>query len=138
MDPYKRDNTVRIGKWRWPPPKEEIAAMEGEARGENQGEAEGFLEFKMRKLQERKQSAEQQQKQDGEEPGGKSHQQKRNKHSSEVDTKDDEFDTSGEIQGIEWGEDDDDDFVMDETDKLQIEQGDGDNVGMAIISKIYF
>ncbi len=22
MDPYKRDRTIRIGKWRWPPPKD--------------------------------------------------------------------------------------------------------------------
>lgn len=44
MDPYTRARTVRIGKWRWPPPKDE-----------QQAEAvEGFLEFKMRKMQERR------------------------------------------------------------------------------------
>ena len=25
MDPYTRARTVRIGKWRWPPPKDEMA-----------------------------------------------------------------------------------------------------------------
>ena len=55
MDQYKRDSTVRIGKWRWPPPKEQIAqGTEGAPEDET---AEGFLEFKMRKLQERKRSS---------------------------------------------------------------------------------
>lgn len=71
MDPYTRAKTVRIGKWRWPPPKEE---MQGD-----QSAAEGFFEFKMRKMSEKKQE-------DGR-PGQ------------------DIFDTSAEIQGIEWGVD---------------------------------
>ena len=45
MDPYSRARTVRIGKWRWPPPKEELAA--------GQQPAEGFFEFKMRKMSEK-------------------------------------------------------------------------------------
>ncbi len=47
MDPYTRARTVRIGKWRWPPPKEEMGEMSAEQQ------AEGFFEFKMRKLQQR-------------------------------------------------------------------------------------
>jgi myosin-15 len=35
LDPYGRAKTVRIGKWRWPPPKD----------SEN---ADSFLEFKIR------------------------------------------------------------------------------------------
>merc|ERR1712226_1768006 len=55
LDQYKRDSTVRIGKWRWPPPKE---LMEQGPDGAGADEtAEGFLEFKMRKLQERKRSS---------------------------------------------------------------------------------
>jgi len=37
---------VRIGKWRWPPAKEEL----DEAGNEGQP-PEGFFEFKMRKMQ---------------------------------------------------------------------------------------
>ena len=37
MDAYKRAKTVRIGKWRWPPPK-------------NEGDPnDSYMEFKMRK-----------------------------------------------------------------------------------------
>ena len=43
MDPYTRARTVRIGKWRWPPPKDE-SAIAGEQP------VEGFFEFKMRKM----------------------------------------------------------------------------------------
>ena len=49
MDPYTRAGTIRIGKWRWPPPKDETMGDE---------EAEGFFQFKMRKMQERKFSRE--------------------------------------------------------------------------------
>lgn len=45
MDPYTRARTIRIGKWRWPPPKDENSV---------EGSAEGFFEFKMRKMHERK------------------------------------------------------------------------------------
>lgn len=41
MDPYGRAKTVRIGKWRWPPPK-------GENTPEN---SEDFMRFKMRQNQ---------------------------------------------------------------------------------------
>ena len=51
MDPYSRARTVRIGKWRWPPPKEELTAGEQSA--------EGFFEFKMRKMSEKRQDHEQ-------------------------------------------------------------------------------
>lgn len=51
MDPYTRARTVRIGKWRWPPPKDESGAGDD-------GSVEGFFEFKMRKMQERKMSKE--------------------------------------------------------------------------------
>ena len=64
MDPYTRARTVRIGKWRWPPPKEE-----GAEAGAGDQPAEGFFEFKMRKMQQKM-----------------------------GQTKDDDFDTSGEIQ----------------------------------------
>ena len=37
MDPYKRAKTVRIGKWRWPPP------MDADISDTS------FMEFKMRK-----------------------------------------------------------------------------------------
>jgi hypothetical protein len=70
MDPYTRARTVRIGKWRWPPPKEEMA--EGVAM--DPAQAEGFFEFKMRKMQ-------QKMSQSKEGPG-----------------KDEDLDTSGEIQ----------------------------------------
>lgn len=46
MDPYTRARTVRIGKWRWPPPKEELAEA-----GVDSQNPEGFFEFKMRKMQ---------------------------------------------------------------------------------------
>lgn len=39
IDPYGRAKTVRIGKWRWPPPKADA----------EQGDS--FLEFKMRQHQ---------------------------------------------------------------------------------------
>ncbi|XP_049869603.1 unconventional myosin-XV [Pectinophora gossypiella] len=43
MDPYGRAKTVRIGKWRWPPPKD--------ANG--QESAQDFTKFKMRQIQRR-------------------------------------------------------------------------------------
>lgn len=54
MDPYTRARTVRIGKWRWPPPKDS---------GEQP--VEGFFEFKMRKMSEKKQDGEQHDSFDG-------------------------------------------------------------------------
>ena len=99
MDQYKRDSTVRIGKWRWPPPKEQIAqGTEGAPEDET---AEGFLEFKMRKLQERKRSSQMPDGVDIEDsksnssPGKK----KKDNHASGDADGNDSFDTSGEIQG---------------------------------------
>lgn len=43
MDPYGRAKTVRIGKWRWPPPKD--------AAGQEQ--PQDFTKFKMRQIQRR-------------------------------------------------------------------------------------
>lgn len=43
MDPYGRAKTVRIGKWRWPPPKD--------AAGQEQ--TQDFTKFKMRQIQRR-------------------------------------------------------------------------------------
>ena len=70
MDAYTRARTVRIGKWRWPPPKEDGDAL-----------AEGFFQFKMRKMKQR----------DGFEDQGEG-------------AKNESFETSGEIQGLDWGE----------------------------------
>ena len=70
MDPYTRARTVRIGKWRWPPPKDETTGEQP---------AEGFFEFKMRKMSEKK---------DGD---------PERQHES--------FDTNEEIQDIDWGYD---------------------------------
>ena len=73
MDAYTRARTVRIGKWRWPPPKEDGEAL-----------AEGFFEFKMRKM----------------------------KHKDDgfdiTDMKNESLETSGEIQGLDWGDMNDD------------------------------
>ncbi|XP_044253727.1 unconventional myosin-XV [Tribolium madens] len=41
LDPYGRAKTVRIGKWRWPPPKDEKVTENGE----------DFMHFKMRQSQ---------------------------------------------------------------------------------------
>lgn len=41
LDPYGRAKTVRIGKWRWPPPKD----------GSNNENGEDFMQFKMRQHQ---------------------------------------------------------------------------------------
>lgn len=38
LDPYGRAKTVRIGKWRWPPPKGDNEALSGDT----------FLQFKLR------------------------------------------------------------------------------------------
>ena len=99
LDQYKRDSTVRIGKWRWPPPKEQIPqGTEGAPEDET---AEGFLEFKMRKLQERKRSSQMPDGIDVEDsksnssPGKK----KKDNHASGDADGNDSFDTSGEIQG---------------------------------------
>ncbi|KAJ2939726.1 hypothetical protein O0L34_g17919 [Tuta absoluta] len=43
MDPYGRAKTVRIGKWRWPPPKNESG----------QDTTQDFTKFKMRQIQRR-------------------------------------------------------------------------------------
>lgn len=69
MDAYTRDRTVRIGKWRWPPPKEDGDAL-----------AEGFFQFKMRKMKQRE--------------GLEGVEGARNES----------LETSGEIQGLDWGE----------------------------------
>ena len=69
LDAYGRAKTVRIGKWRWPPPKEDGDAMA----------AEGFFEFKMRKMKNK----------DGDQEG---------------DMRNDSFETSDEIQGLEWND----------------------------------
>ena len=66
MDPYTRARTVRIGKWRWPPPKEEMDAAAGNEGGADVGE--GFFEFKMRKMQERKLSQERAQQMQQQQP----------------------------------------------------------------------
>ena len=99
LDQYKRDSTVRIGKWRWPPPKEQIAqGTDGAPEDET---AEGFLEFKMRKLQERKRTSQMPDGGDMEDsksnssPGKK----KKDNHASGDADGNDSFDTSGEIQG---------------------------------------
>ena len=70
MDAYTRARTVRIGKWRWPPPKED-----------GDGVAEGFFEFKMRKMK---------QPNDGFDIS---------------DPRNESLETSGEIQNLEWGDD---------------------------------
>jgi myosin XV len=41
LDPYGRAKTVRIGKWRWPPPQDGVVAENGE----------NFIHFKMRQNQ---------------------------------------------------------------------------------------
>lgn len=41
MDPYGRAKTVRIGKWRWPPPKDDTTPINGE----------DFMHFKLRQNQ---------------------------------------------------------------------------------------
>ena len=69
LDAYGRAKTVRIGKWRWPPPKEEGADPMGE----------GFFEFKMRKMKSK----------DGLDPN---------------DPRNESFETSDEIQGLDWAD----------------------------------
>lgn len=69
MDAYNRERTVRIGKWRWPPPKEDGDAL-----------AEGFFQFKMRKMKER----------EGVDEG--------------LFARNESLETSGEIQGLDWNE----------------------------------
>ena len=96
MDQYKRDSTVRIGKWRWPPPKE-LLAQGPDGAGAEDSSTEGFLEFKMRKLQERKRTQESGAPRDSKSasPGKK----KKDSHASGDGDGNDSFDTSGEIQG---------------------------------------
>ncbi|XP_022921048.1 uncharacterized protein [Onthophagus taurus] len=48
MDPYGRAKTVRIGKWRWPPPKDE-----GNSNHHHPG-GEDYMQFKMRQQVQRK------------------------------------------------------------------------------------
>uniref|UniRef100_A0A2A4K4P4 Unconventional myosin-XV n=1 Tax=Heliothis virescens TaxID=7102 RepID=A0A2A4K4P4_HELVI len=43
VDPYGRAKTVRIGKWRWPPPKDAVG----------QEQAQDFTKFKLRQIQRR-------------------------------------------------------------------------------------
>ena len=88
MDPYMRARTVRIGKWRWPPPKDETQPEQPQ---------EGFFEFKMRKMSEKKQG--------GEAPDAPGAPGQEGARSRAHHAGSDSFDTSGEIQGIEWGED---------------------------------
>ena len=70
MDENSRARTVRIGKWRWPPPKEDGDAL-----------AEGFFQFKMRKMKEREGF-------DDPTDGARN----------------ESLETSGEIQGLDWNE----------------------------------
>ena len=102
MDPYMRARTVRIGKWRWPPAKDDSAAAAAAAAGDAKAPAdneEGFLEFKMRKMQERRAK----EKRSAGVAGG-------------VEAGPDSLNTSGEIQGIEWGDDSDEDKGHDDFD----------------------
>jgi myosin XV len=50
MDPYGRAKTVRIGKWRWPPPSDGTSnGVPGEINGFPSHQS--FLQFKMSKQQ---------------------------------------------------------------------------------------
>ena len=73
LDAYGRAKTVRIGKWRWPPPKEDGDAL-----------AEGFFEFKMRKMKQKEGFLDQ------------------------SDPKNESLETSEEIQRLDW--DDNEEF----------------------------
>ena len=73
LDADGRAKTVRIGKWRWPPPKEDGDAL-----------AEGFFEFKMRKMKQKEGFLDQ------------------------SDPKNESLETSEEIQRLDW--DDNEEF----------------------------
>ncbi|KAL4710295.1 hypothetical protein ACJJTC_011549, partial [Scirpophaga incertulas] len=62
MDPYGRAKTVRIGKWRWPPPKDAIG----------QDPNQDFTKFKMRQIQRRHTPQAQSNGIDHEQPRGRS------------------------------------------------------------------
>ena len=80
LDAFGRAKTVRIGKWRWPPAKEDM-----------DGATEGFFEFKMRKSMQNK---------DG--------QDEEARHQDQLH---DSFDDpSEEIQGLDWGDNDNEEF----------------------------
>lgn len=80
LDAYGRAKTVRIGKWRWPPAKEDM-----------DGATEGFFEFKMRKNMKAK-------------DGG-------SEEARHQDQLHDSFDDpSDEIQGLDWGDQDNEEF----------------------------
>ena len=80
LDAYGRAKTVRIGKWRWPPAKEDM-----------DGATEGFFEFKMGKSMKNK---------DG--------QDEEARHQDQLH---DSFDDpSEEIQGLDWGDNDNEEF----------------------------
>ena len=96
LDQYKRDSTVRIGKWRWPPPKEQVQAGPDGTPADD-GATEGFLEFKMRKLQERKRTSQMQDA--GDSKSGSPGKKKKDTQASGDGDGNDSFDTSGEIQG---------------------------------------
>ena len=99
LDQYKRDSTVRIGKWRWPPPKEE-ASQDADGRTAQDDTTEGFLEFKMRKLQERKRSAQMPEAGDHHDTKLSAYRKKQKpSRTSAEDDGNDSLDTSGEIQG---------------------------------------
>jgi len=51
MDPYGRAKTVRIGKWRWPPPRNHDDPASAVPMT---GLTGSFLEFKMQKNQQKK------------------------------------------------------------------------------------
>ena len=87
---------MRIGKWRWPPPKELLEQCPDGVTAEDAA-TEGFLEFKMRKLQERKRTQDAVDPRDSNSvsPGKK---KKESRPSADGDGND-SFDTSGEIQG---------------------------------------
>ena len=95
LDQYKRDSTVRIGKWRWPPPKEEVS-QDAQGAASAQAAPEGFLEFKMRKRmqEERKRSEEM-----GDSKSAAQHKKSKHSDPSAEGDANDSFDTSGEIQG---------------------------------------
>ena len=87
---------MRIGKWRWPPPKEHVQAGPDGASADD-GATEGFLEFKMRKLQERKRTSQMQEA--GDSKSGSPGKKKKDTQASGDCDGNDSFDTSGEIQG---------------------------------------
>jgi myosin-15 len=139
MDPYTRARTVRIGKWRWPPPKDET---------QMDPNSEGFFEFKMRKMSEKKQPDNNQsvdQQQFHQQQQFEAHQHEQQKHFEAHQQQQqqqfeqqlqqqhqDSFDTSGEIQGIDWGVDQTDQVVSSTAKKTSK----ADSPGSGSIGKI--